>query len=165
MEVRQRRPKRAKEPITKTKRLKRFSILEKPSAARSRIMRAVHSTDTTPEKRIRSLVHRLGFRFRLHQSSLPGKPDLTFSSRKKVLFVHGCFWHGHRCRRGARVPKTNRCYWLEKIASNRFRDRHAKKSLSRLGWESLVIWECELRDIQATSKRIGKYLGASRRSR
>lgn len=139
--------------------------LEKPSAARSSIMRAVRSINTTPEKKVRSLVHRLGFRFRLHRSNLPGKPDLVFPSRKKALFVNGCFWHGHRCRRGARIPKTNRSYWLKKIAANRSRDHQTKRALSRLGWRSLVIWECELSHVQATRKRIGKYLGSTGSSR
>jgi DNA mismatch endonuclease (patch repair protein) len=155
MKVRQSKSKRPKEPNATTP--------ERPSTARSRVMRAVHSTDTTPEKKIRSLVHRLGFRFRLYPASLPGKPDLAFPSRKKVLFVHGCFWHGHRCRRGARVPKTNQRYWIEKIAANRSRDQRTKKSLLQLGWSSLVIWECELRDLQAAGERIGKYLGCPSR--
>src|ERR1051325_5580018 len=96
--------------------------MENTSELRSRTMRAVKSRNTTPELAVRSLAHRMGYRFRLHRDNLPGKPDLVFSGLRKVIFVHGCCWHGHTCARGARIPKENREYWLKKISSNRLRD-------------------------------------------
>src|SRR5215469_3313198 len=96
---------------------------------RSRIMRAVKSTNTAPELLVRSMVHRMGYRFRLHRKNLPGKPDLVFPGMRKAIFVHGCFWHGHDCDRGARVPKNNRAYWLGKVTTNRKRDRQTIKRL------------------------------------
>jgi DNA mismatch endonuclease (patch repair protein) len=113
---------------------------------RSMIMRRVKSKDTAPEVFVRSLTHRLGYRFRLHRNDLPGNPDLVFPSRKKVIFVHGCFWHGHNCNRGRRVPKTNQAYWTEKITKNKERDKNARSSLKKMGWSSMIIWECELKD-------------------
>jgi DNA mismatch endonuclease (patch repair protein) len=125
---------------------------------RSAIMRAVKSADTKPEIIVRKLVHALGYRFRLHRKSLPGSPDLVFPSRKKVLFVHGCFWHAHRCKRGHRVPKTNTSYWLAKIGRNKARDARQIAALKRAGWRSLVIWECQLRKTDL-SKRLRTFLG------
>lgn len=125
---------------------------------RSAIMRAVKSADTKPEIIVRKLVHALGYRFRLHRNSLPGSPDLVFPSRKKVLFVHGCFWHGHRCKRGHRVPKTNTSYWLAKIARNKARDAKQIAALKRAGWQPLVVWECQLRKPDL-SKRLRALLG------
>jgi DNA mismatch endonuclease (patch repair protein) len=116
------------------------------SIERSRIMRAVKSRDTGPERIVRRIVTRLGYRYRLHRADLPGKPDLTISARRSVIFVHGCFWHGHRCRRGARMPKTNILYWSQKISRNRSRDASARRHLRNLGWKVLVIWECQLKD-------------------
>ena len=113
---------------------------------RSRIMRAVKSKDTTPEIAVRRLVHSLGYRYRLHRRELPGKPDLVFAPRKKVIFVHGCFWHGHDCKRGARIPKSNTNYWRQKISRNRERDAVTLHKLKTSGWDVLVIWECEVRD-------------------
>ena len=119
--------------------------------ARSAAMRAVKSTDTSPELRVRSAAHRMGLRFRLHRKDLPGKPDLVFVSRRITLFVHGCFWHGHDCARGARVPKTNRAYWKAKIARNVERDARTAEALRTQGWRPATIWECEIKpgaDIQ-----------------
>lgn len=121
-------------------------------------MRAVKSRDTKPEMKVRRLVYRLGFRYRLHRADLPGKPDLAFASRRRVIFVHGCFWHGHACRRGARVPKTNTGYWREKIWRNRSRDATSLRALRQLGWEPLVVWECELADLAMLAKRIEAFL-------
>jgi DNA mismatch endonuclease (patch repair protein) len=120
-------------------------------------MRAVKSEDTGPEMTVRRIVHRLGFRYRLHRRDLPGCPDLVFVSRRKVIFVHGCFWHGHDCARGARVPKTNVEYWTAKIGRNRSRDATAVKQLRRDGWGVLVLWECKLnqRDLL---KRVESFL-------
>lgn len=111
---------------------------------RSAIMRAVRSKDTGPEMIVRRLVHGLGFRYRLHRRDLPGAPDLVFAGRRKIVFVHGCFWHGHDCARGARRPKANADYWLAKIGRNVERDRRNLHLLEAAGWRVLTIWECEL---------------------
>ncbi len=110
---------------------------------RSRTMRAVRSKNTTPEMVVRKLLHAAGYRFRLHRKDLPGSPDLVFPSRRKIIFVHGCFWHGHDCKRGARQPKTNADYWIAKIARNQARDRHALAALDAMGWSSTIVWECQ----------------------
>jgi DNA mismatch endonuclease (patch repair protein) len=115
-----------------------------PDEARSTTMRAVRSVDTKPELLVRSLLHGLGYRFRLHQKDLAGKPDLVFSRRKKIIFVHGCFWHGHDCKRGSRQPKTNIEYWKKKISRNKARDLVSISSLEESGWNVMVVWECEL---------------------
>lgn len=125
---------------------------------RSRTMRAVKSRDTKPEMIVRRLVHALGYRYRLHRSDLPGKPDLVFGPRRKVIFVHGCFWHGHRCKRGARVPKTNTAYWVAKIDRNRARDAESAAALERQGWAVLAVWECEIRDREALTIRLHEFL-------
>jgi len=91
------------------------------------------------------MLHAEGYRYRLHVGSLPGCPDLVFPSRKKVIFVNGCFWHGHACSRGSRVPKANRQYWQKKIARNRERDSHNLEKLQALGWRALTLWECEIK--------------------
>lgn len=112
---------------------------------RSRTMRAVKSKDTAPEMIVRRLLHSAGFRYRLHRTDLPGCPDLAFPGRRKVIFVHGCFWHGHTCTRGSRVPKANREYWRKKIAGNSKRGKRSARALRQAGWKSLVVWECQLR--------------------
>jgi len=116
--------------------------------ARSRIMRAVKSRDTTPELIVRRLAYRMGYRFRVCRKDLPGCPDIVFPRLRKIVFVHGCFWHGHSCARGRRIPKGNRDYWVKKIAGNRTRDRRNVKRLATDGWNVLVLWEC------ATGKEI-----------
>ncbi len=125
---------------------------------RSRIMRAVKGRDTAPELIVRRLAHRMGYRFRLHRQDLPGKPDLVFPRLRKVLFVHGCFWHGHDCARGARVPVQNRDYWTLKIARNKERDARARRALKALGWRSLALWECQLKDAGDVMKTIKRFL-------
>lgn len=122
-------------------------------------MRAVKGSDTTPELAVRRLAHGMGFRFRLHRKDLPGKPDLTFPRLRKVIFVHGCFWHGHDCARGARVPVQNRDYWTQKVARNVERDRSAQSALQRLGWKSLVVWECEIKDQDRLRRALRRVLG------
>ena len=107
-------------------------------------MRAVKSTDTKPEVKLRKALHALGFRYRLNVKTLPGKPDLVFPKYRTVIFVHGCFWHGHDCKRGARVPKTNTDYWLAKISRNRERDCANTTALKDLGWRVITLWECDL---------------------
>ena len=114
------------------------------TAQRSERMRRVRSEDTKPEMLIRRLLHRLGYRYRLHCGDLPGKPDLVFPGRSKIIFVHGCFWHGHRCRSGLNKPASNLAYWMPKLLRNKARDRKNKGLLKRLGWDVLVVWECQL---------------------
>jgi DNA mismatch endonuclease (patch repair protein) len=132
-----------------------------PSEKRSWIMSRVREKNTSPEFKVRSLVHRLGYRFRLHRKDLPGKPDLVFPSRKKIIFVHGCFWHGHDCARGNRSPKTNTEYWVEKIRRNTERDACHQAELKAIGWDVLVVWECELKDAEAFSERLQSFLAST----
>lgn len=112
--------------------------------ARRRVMRGNKSKDTTPEVAFRRLLHAQGYRFRLHRKDLPGSPDLVFPSRRKVVFIHGCYWHGHEGCRRANVPKTNAGFWSAKIDANRSRDARNLALLAEAGWQSLVVWECEL---------------------
>lgn len=109
-------------------------------------MGRIRPKDTTPEVAVRTFVHTLGFRYRLHDRSLPGCPDLVFTARRKVIFVHGCFWHRHNRCAMARLPKSRLDFWLPKLEGNKRRDARKRRALTRLGWSSLVIWECELRD-------------------
>lgn len=109
-------------------------------------MRRVKGKDTTPEMTVRRALTRLGARYRLHRKDLPGSPDIVMAGRGLVLFVHGCFWHGHDCPRGARVPKQNRDYWTAKVARNVARDANSRGELEAQGWRVETIWECELKD-------------------
>lgn len=127
--------------------------------ARSAVMRAVKSRDTKPEMTVRRAAHALGYRFRLHRKDLPGSPDLVFPRLKTAVFVHGCFWHGHDCPRGARMPKTNADYWRSKIARNVARDARVRAELEALGWKTLTLWECELADAEALDARLTGCLG------
>lgn len=113
---------------------------------RSDIMRAVGSVDTEAEMAVRKLVHLLGYRYRLHRKDLPGRPDLAFPGRRKAIFVHGCFWHQHPGCKHAAIPASNVEYWLRKFKRNVARDQSNVAALAEMGWASLVIWECELRD-------------------
>jgi DNA mismatch endonuclease (patch repair protein) len=121
-------------------------------------MRAVKSTNTRPELIVRRIVQGLGRRPRLYDATLPGTPDFSFHSLRKVVLVHGCFWHGHSCPRGSRVPKANRDYWLSKIARNRERDRAAESALRKLGWDVLVIWECTTHDEHTLTEELRSFL-------
>lgn len=114
-----------------------------PTEYGSKAMSRVRSKGTRPELTIRSLVHRMGFRFRLHRADLPGRPDLVFPGRRCVIFVHGCFWHSHSCPAGIRRPKSNRAFWVAKIEGNRQRDTRIARRLRRLGWRVMTIWACE----------------------
>lgn len=125
---------------------------------RSWIMSRVREKGTSPEIKVRSLTHRLGYRFRLHRKDLPGKPDLVFPARNKVIFVHGCFWHGHNCLRGKRVPKANTEYWIEKIGKNIARDAKKQAELRSLGWNILIVWECELKNLDKVACEINEFL-------
>ena len=113
-------------------------------AQRRRCMAAIRGKDTKPELTVRSIAHRLGFRFRLHAADLAGKPDLVFRSRRAVVFVHGCYWHSHTCKRGRSTPATNVAFWKSKRLRTRERDRAVIARLRRTGWRVLVIWECQL---------------------
>ena len=123
-------------------------------------MARIRGKDTSPELAVRSMVHRLGFRFRLHQADLPGKPDLVFPRLGRVIFVNGCFWHGHRCREGQRVPKSNQEYWIPKIAANRARDARIRRRLRWADWGVLVLWECQLIRPEVVRNRLQKFLSA-----
>ena len=125
---------------------------------RSRIMRAVKGKNTKPELVVRRLAHAMGYRYRLHRKDLPGKPDLVFPKFRRVIFVHGCFWHGHDCVRGARIPKANAEYWRSKIIQNGLRDTANIAELKSLGWRTAIIWECELKRLEWDRKRLAKFL-------
>ncbi len=128
---------------------------------RSAVMRAVKAHDTKPEMRLRRALHADGYRYRLHAKDLPGSPDLVFPARRAVIFVHGCFWHGHDCPRGARVPKSNRAYWEAKIARNKTRDAAALAALEDTGWRALIVWECEIKGGEAV-ENARLFLGPAR---
>jgi DNA mismatch endonuclease (patch repair protein) len=121
---------------------------------RSAVMRRVKGKNTTPELKVRKALTALGARYRLHRKDLPGSPDIVLPGRRLALFVHGCFWHGHDCARGARVPKANRDYWLGKVGRNRTRDLASRDALAALGWRVETIWECDLKDADALGVRL-----------
>lgn len=132
--------------------------MENATDLRRRTMQAVRGKDTEPERIVRRLVSQLGFGYRLHREDIPGRPDLAFIGCRKVIFVHGCFWHGHNCKRGAREPKANNAYWAKKIAGNKARDRVNAGVLSAMDWHSLVVWECELRNQTRVQQNIASFL-------
>jgi DNA mismatch endonuclease, patch repair protein len=132
--------------------------MESPEVRR-RTMQAVKSKDTAVEMRVRSMLHAKGYRYRLHRRDLPGCPDLVFGGGRKVVFINGCFWHGHQCARGKRVPKTNTEYWIAKIARNCARDAAAREKLEGLGWKVAVLWECELKHEVGVMRRLSRFLG------
>lgn len=133
-------------------------VVDSVSAAmRSDIMSRVRSKDTRPEMLVRRLIHGAGFRYRLHVRGLPGSPDLVFSGRKKVIFVHGCFWHSHPGCRHARIPKSRPDFWIAKLSTNRVRDERNVQALVDAGWKVMVLWECELRDPELMT-RIREFL-------
>ena len=119
-------------------------------------MRRVGSKDTGPERAVRRLLTALGLRYRLHRKDLPGAPDIVLPGRRLALFVHGCFWHGHDCKRGARAPKTNEGYWRAKIARNVERDAASLAALAQLGWRAEVIWECDLKSPDALMAKLAE---------
>jgi DNA mismatch endonuclease (patch repair protein) len=132
------------------------------AAERSQVMRAVRSGDTTPELVVRRLVHALGYRFRLHARTLPGKPDVVLPRHGKAIFVHGCFWHRHGCPAGQSMPATRVDYWQAKFDRNVARDRANLRKLRRLGWSVLVVWECQTRAAKrdVLRARLGRFLQA-----
>ncbi len=125
---------------------------------RSRIMAQVKSKGMKPEMKVRRLLHGLGYRYRLHRSDLPGRPDLVFPSRQKVIFVNGCFWHYHRGCGRVRIPATNRDYWVGKLERNRDRDERNLSLLEEMGWSAMTTWECELRDMETETARLVGFL-------
>jgi len=129
---------------------------------RSAVMRRVKGRNTSPELKVRRALTRLGARYRLHRKDLPGAPDIVLPGRRLAIFVHGCFWHGHDCARGARVPKQNRDYWVAKVARNVARDARNAEALTVAGWRVEVVWECELKDAQALDARLGGLLSTPR---
>jgi DNA mismatch endonuclease (patch repair protein) len=112
---------------------------------RSRVMASVHSFNTAPEMVVRSLLHRMGFRFRVHRKDLPGRPDICLPKHRKIIFVHGCFWHGHTCVHGSRRPADNQEYWNNKLDGNIRRDEDSVRALRKQGWKTLILWECQLK--------------------
>lgn len=128
---------------------------------RSAVMRRVKGRDTTPEMKVRRALTALGARYRLHRKDLPGSPDIVMPGRRLALFVHGCFWHGHDCARGARVPKANREYWTAKVARNRARDETSRAALQAAGWRVETIWECELKAAADLRERLAGLLQSS----
>jgi DNA mismatch endonuclease, patch repair protein len=131
---------------------------------RTRIMQAVGVRDTGPEMVVRRMLHRIGYRYRLHACELPGKVDIYFPSRRKAIFVHGCFWHGHRCRKG-RLPSSRLNYWGPKIAANRLRDQRNIRALRRMGIETKVVWQCQIRDCAALQSVLVLFLGRAGKNR
>ncbi len=127
-------------------------------------MSRVRGRDTLPEMRVRRLLHAAGLRYRLHGKGLPGKPDLVFAGLGAVVFVHGCFWHMHKCRWGRPVPSTNKGFWAEKRMGNAARDKRNRAALKQAGWRVFEIWECETRDALRLEKRVAKLIAALRRS-
>jgi len=121
-------------------------------------MRAVQSQHTIPEMRVRQAAHSLGYRYALHRKDLPGKPDLVFVSRRKIVFVHGCFWHLHNCRHGRISPVSNVSYWRTKREKNKQRDKEHLRSLRAAGWKVLVVWECCTKDMARLRKRLTDFL-------
>ena len=125
---------------------------------RSYNMSKIKCKDTKPEIVVRSLVHRMGYRYSLHRKDLPGKPDLVLVKHRKIIFVHGCFWHQHNCRKGHSIPVTRKKFWQTKRQGNKDRDRRNLKKLRQLGWNVLTVWECQIKDVGKLTQRIRKFL-------
>lgn len=126
-------------------------------------MSRIRGKDTKPEMIVRKLLHSQGYRYRLHVRKLPGSPDIVFVARRKVIFVHGCFWHRHNCRYGSVVPQTHPQFWAGKLEKNRLRDRKNRAELRKLGWEVMTVWECETRTLEKLrrlTEKLVKYLGS-----
>jgi DNA mismatch endonuclease (patch repair protein) len=131
-------------------------------AKRSAVMARIKSRDTKPELLLRRLLTGLGARYRLHRKDLPGSPDVAMPGRRLAIFVHGCFWHGHDCARGSRVPKANRDYWLAKVARNTARDARNRTDLAAAGWRVETVWECQMKDQGALRERLCALLLATK---
>ena len=128
------------------------------SEQRSRNMSAIRNKNTGPELFVRRIVHNMGFRFRLHRRDLPGTPDVLLPRHKKAIFIHGCFWHCHKCKVGLAKPASNSLYWENKRANNVRRDKKAVREMRQLGWQVLVVWECEIRNEARVQARIARFL-------
>ena len=126
---------------------------------RSLNMAKIKGKDTRPELVVRRLLHRHGYRYQLHVKELPGTPDIVFAGRKIAVFVHGCFWHGHQCKRGGRIPKSNTPYWEQKLLRNIVRDKESQISLEVDGWRVIVVWECEVSDVDGLTSRLISLIG------
>lgn len=122
-------------------------------------MSRIKGKNTKPEMIVRKLVFALGYRYRLHDGKLPGKPDLVFAGKRKVIFVHGCYWHRHNCKYGKVMPQTRKKFWEEKLAGNKERDKKNVRELKKLGWDVLIIWECETKDTLISEKLVEKING------
>lgn len=129
-----------------------------PDAARSANMARIGAKDTGPELAVRRLLHRLGYRYRLHKRELPGRPDICFPGRKKAIFVHGCFWHRHDGCRRTTTPKTRTAFWKDKFDKNVVRDRTNMMDMGAIGWKAMVVWECETTDIEALGSRLVEFI-------
>lgn len=129
-------------------------------AQRSALMSRIRSKNTHPELVVRSLLHRMGYRFRLHGPGLPGRPDIVLPRHRKIIFVHGCFWHGHNCRLASK-PKSNTSYWSAKIASNRSRDERHRAALMAAGWSVLSLWECEIRRFEGLEDVLRSFMAST----
>ena len=125
---------------------------------RSQIMAAVKSKNTTPELAVRKAVRAIGIGYSIHSAKLPGCPNIVMPKRRQAIMVHGCWWHGHTCMHGARVPKSNTAYWTAKINGNKTRDRRMLRALRRLGWKVLVVWECQIREVEKLKVRLRRFL-------
>jgi DNA mismatch endonuclease, patch repair protein len=128
-----------------------------PTEERRRLMQRVRRTDTAPEILVREVLSDNGYRFSRHVKTLPGTPDIVFSKLKKAIFVHGCFWHAHTCKRGT-TPKTNRAFWIAKFDSNRLRDRRNVAGLKTMGYRALVVWECQTYDLTKLERKLKRFL-------
>ncbi|HEY4922373.1 MAG TPA: DNA mismatch endonuclease Vsr [Xanthobacteraceae bacterium] len=126
-------------------------------------MRRIRKTDTKPEVIVRQAIHAMGYRYRLHRSDLPGSPDIVLARHRKIILVHGCFWHRHDCANGRKLPRSKPSYWGPKLESNRRRDEVNLARLNALGWRVLVVWECEIRRGANLGKRLAKFLGSRSR--
>ncbi|MCE5217787.1 very short patch repair endonuclease [bacterium] len=125
---------------------------------RHEIMASVRNANTQPERVVRSIVHRMGYRFRLHVRGLPGCPDIVLPRHRKIIFVHGCFWHQHEGCSRSKLPSTNTTFWRQKLERNALRDAVVQRELAELGWSVLVVWACELRDLEHVRNRISSFL-------
>ena len=125
---------------------------------RSWNMSKIRSKDTKPEKTVRSLLHKMGFRFRLHRKNLPGKPDIVLPKYKTVIFVHGCYWHRHEGCKDASTPKSNTDFWVNKFNANISRDKRNQEQLKNSGWNVIVVWSCELRNLDSLSSKLNQQI-------
>ena len=128
---------------------------------RSFNMSRIRSKNTCPEMIVRSCVYRMGYRYRLHDKKLPGKPDLVLSRHRKVIFVHGCYWHRHSCKKGRSIPETRKKFWQTKLEGNKERDKRNRRKLNNLGWKVLIIWECQIKNQEKVIDKIANFLKGS----